>query len=97
MVTTKMCKDTDRKFVRIVENLVENIDSCNIVTCRFEDDALLVRCPTNKIIPIVDEIKSITDVTGIAEKVAMAVILRKLADIYECDVRADYNRYLNKN
>ena len=63
-----MCKDTDRKFVRIVENLVENVDSCNVVTCRFEDDALLVRCPTNKIIPIVDEIKSITDVTGIAEK-----------------------------
>lgn len=92
-----MDKDTDRKYVRIVENLVETLDACNVVTCRIENDGIVVRCPTNKIIPLADEIKAISDVSGIAQKRALAVILRKLAQIYECDVAADYNRYLNKN
>ena len=97
MVTTKMCKDTDRKYVRIVENLVETLDACNVVTCRIEDDSLVVRCPTNKIIALADEIKSISDVSGIAQKHALAIILRELARIYDSDTAADYNRYLNKN
>ena len=97
MVTRKMCKDTDRKYVRIVEDLISNVDACNVVTCRIDDDSLIVRCPTNKIIALADEIKSISDVSDIAQKVAMAGMLRELATIYERDVTADYNRYLNKD
>lgn len=97
MVTRKMCKDTDRKFVRLVEDLANAVDACNVVTCRIEDDSLIVRCPTNKIISIVDDIKSISDVSGIAQKHALSYILRELARIYECDTAAEFNRYMNKN
>ena len=97
MVTKKMCKDTDRKFVRIVDDIVNNVDACNVVSCRMDDDSLVVRCATNNVISLVDEIKSITDVSDIAQKVAMARILRELAAIYERDATAEYNRYINKD
>lgn len=97
MVTSKMCKDTDRKYVRLVEDLVNTVDACNVVTCRIKDDTLIVSCPTNKIISIVDDINSISDVSGIAQKHALSYILRELARIYECDTAAEFNRYLNTN
>lgn len=97
MVTRKMCKDTDRKYVRIVKDLVNTVDACNVVTCRLEDDSLVVRCPTNKIISLVEDIKTISDVSGNAEKLALAIVLQHLAGIYARDATADYNRYMNKN
>lgn len=97
MVTRKMCKDTDRKFVRLVENIVNTVDTCNVVTCRIEDDSLIVRCPTNNIISIVDDIKTISDVSDIAQKHAISYVLRELARIYECDTAEEFNKYLNKD